>query len=205
MITCSGLLKQDSSPISFIFLVLRICCSAAVTSSLPQSQPLTHSIMYGCWASFIHPPDKGPACFCQVLQKQDKPLFIKEKPDPWLGPESAKDVCQKRRMDIRYQVMAKRFETRSCSLLQRPQGTAVPAFTALVLGESSGRGERAPREWGESAVRGERRESGERVGRERGGCMAFPLPWDQRQREKHKGAERCGCTRKVPRLLLWLL
>lgn len=43
-------------------------------------------------------------------------------------------------MDMGYQVMAKQFETRSCSLLQRLQGTAVPAHGALQLGQFCGRG-----------------------------------------------------------------
>lgn len=86
-------------------------------------------------------------------------------------------------MDMGYQVMAKQFETRSCSLLQRLQGTAVPAHGALQLGQFCGR-----------AVQQHR------AGRCEAGAGRIPSTRDQR--EKHNGAQGCGCTCKVPGLLL---
>lgn len=123
-VTCSGLLKPDFPPVSFILLVFRILlfnCFNLFSLPVPASYPQCHE-------QLLSPAEPGtPFIFLLQLQPlflsataETGQVFIKEKPYPWLDSGSTKDVCQETRMDIGYRVMAKQFETRSCSCFRGP-------------------------------------------------------------------------------------
>lgn len=137
--------------------------------------------MSSCWALLslaLH----SSSCYSSSLSlsgtAETGQVFIKEKPYPWLDSGSTKDVCQETRMDIGYRVMAKQFETRSCSCFRGP-GVQLSLHTQHFC-------------WG--SVWGCR----EGVWL----CRQHPCYPET----KAKGTEGCGCTCEVPKeLLLWLL